>query len=40
MLEATSDPARPVYLEIATDLLAAELPDEDVYTGTLEPLSR
>src|SRR3954463_13223276 len=30
VLEATSEPARPVYLEIATDLLAAELPDEDV----------
>ena len=37
VLEATSEPARPVYLEIATDLLAAELPDEDVFTGTLEP---
>jgi thiamine pyrophosphate-dependent acetolactate synthase large subunit-like protein len=37
VLEATSEPARPVYLEIATDLLAAELPDDDVYTGTLQP---
>ncbi len=26
-LEATREPARPVYLEIATDLLAAELPE-------------
>jgi thiamine pyrophosphate-dependent acetolactate synthase large subunit-like protein len=35
VLEATSEPARPVYLEIATDLLGAELDTGDVYTGAL-----
>ena len=36
MLEATSEPTRPVYLEIATDLLGAELPAGDVFTGALD----
>jgi acetolactate synthase-1/2/3 large subunit len=36
VLEATSEPARPVYLEIATDLLGTELPTGDVFTGALE----
>jgi acetolactate synthase-1/2/3 large subunit len=36
VLEATSEPTRPVYLEIATDLLGAELPTGDVFTGALE----
>ncbi len=36
VLEATSEPTRPVYLEIATDLLGAELPAGDVFTGALD----
>jgi thiamine pyrophosphate-dependent acetolactate synthase large subunit-like protein len=36
VLEATSEPSRPVYLEIATDLLGAELPAGDVFTGSLD----
>jgi acetolactate synthase-1/2/3 large subunit len=35
--EATAAPFRPVYLEIATDLLGTALPDGDVLTGALDP---
>jgi acetolactate synthase-1/2/3 large subunit len=34
--EATAAPFRPVYLEIATDLLGAELPDGEVLTAALD----
>jgi thiamine pyrophosphate-dependent acetolactate synthase large subunit-like protein len=36
VLEAQTAPPRPVYLEIATDLLGAALPAGDVFTGALE----
>jgi thiamine pyrophosphate-dependent acetolactate synthase large subunit-like protein len=36
VLEAVSAPPRPVYLEIATDLLGAEVAAGDVFTGALE----
>jgi thiamine pyrophosphate-dependent acetolactate synthase large subunit-like protein len=34
--EAAAEPTRPVYLEIATDLLGAELPEGEILTGSLD----
>src|SRR4051812_12281231 len=36
VLEAGATPPRPVYLEIATDLLGAEVAAGDVFTGALD----